>query len=59
MNKTLSLGGKLSAKTQSNLKALATKPKESTIEAHKVNNANVTHDSKSATAEKPSPKCKL
>jgi hypothetical protein len=58
MNKTLSLGGKLSAETQSNLKALATKPKEATIEAPKTNNANVKADSKSATAEKPSPKAK-
>ena len=55
---TLSLGGKLSAETQSKLQELATKPKEATIEAHKVNNANVKNDSKSATAEKPTPKAK-
>lgn len=55
---TLSLGGKLSAETQSKLKELATKPKEATIEAPKTNNANVKANSKSATAEKPSPKVK-
>ena len=58
MNKTLSLGGKLSAETQSKLKELATKPKEATIEAPKTNNANVKADSKSATAQKPTPKAK-
>lgn len=58
MNKTLSLGGKLSAKTQSKLKELATKPKELTIEASKANNANIKNDSKSATAEEPKPKAK-
>jgi hypothetical protein len=56
MNKTLSLGGKLSAETQSKLKELATKPKESTIEASKTSSANVKADSKPATAEKPTPK---
>jgi len=55
---TLSLGGKLSAETQSKLKELATKPNEATIEAPKTNNANVTNDSKSATAEKTTPKDK-
>ncbi len=58
MNKTLSLGGKLSAKTQSKLKELATKPKELTIEASKANNANIKNDSKPATAEEPKPKAK-
>ena len=50
---TLSLGGKLSAKTQSKLKELATKPKESAIETPKANNPNVKADSKSAKTEKP------
>jgi hypothetical protein len=55
---TLSLGGKLSAETQSKLKELATKPKEATIEAPKANNANVKADSKSAKTETPQPKTK-
>ena len=55
---TLSLGSKLSAETQSKLQELATKPEESTIEAPKANNANVKTDSKSATAEEPTPKAK-
>ena len=50
---TLSLGGKLSAETQSKLKELATKPKESTVEAPKASNANVKADSKSTNTEKP------
>jgi hypothetical protein len=53
---TLSLGGKLSAETQSKLKALATKPKEATTEPPKVNDANVKNDSKSAKTENPSPR---
>ena len=53
MNKTLSLCGKLSAETQSKLKELATRPKESTIEAPKANNANIKAGSKSAKTEKP------
>jgi hypothetical protein len=56
MNKTLSLGGKLSTETQSKLKELATKPKESTIEASKTSNANVKADNKSAKTETPQPK---
>ena len=50
---TLSLGGKLSAETQSKLKELATKSSEETIEAPKTSNANVKADSKSAKTEKP------
>ena len=52
---TLSLGGKLSAETQSKLKELATKPKESTIRDPKANNANIKADSKSTNTEKPKP----
>lgn len=52
---TLSLGGKLSAETQSKLKELATKPKESTIGDPKANNANIKADSKSTNTEKPKP----
>ena len=55
---TLSLGGKISAETQSKLEELATKQKEATIESPKVNDANVKNDSKSATAQKPTPKAK-
>ena len=50
---TLSLGGKLSSETQNKLQELATKPKESTIDAPKANNPNVKADSKSAKTEKP------
>ena len=53
---TLSLGGKLSAETQSKLKELATKSSEETIEDPKANNANVKADSKSTKTEKPKPK---
>ena len=55
---TLSLGGKLSSETQNKLQELATKPKESTIDAPKANNPNVKADSKSAKTEKPKPKAK-
>jgi hypothetical protein len=47
---TLSLGGKLSTETQSKLKELATKPKESTIGDPK---ANIKADIKSTNTEKP------
>ena len=52
---TLSLGGKLSAETQSKLKELVTKSSEETIEAPMTSNANVKADSKSTKTEKPKP----